>query len=276
MARPHIHTYQEINYVIRRTFPDIPSQVDAEGFILADGVVLYKNVYDPVNGNYELHVRDKKNDRWKSFDSEDNPDFIADAAKCFAEFYNAKQQDKANHQAKEHTDYMADFSKSYNDIRNLQTSLISLVESVPGITTSAPVTTVKFLRIDTELTVRRVTAKRDAPEITVFESFFPEGDTKYMCGIRIGNDKDASTPKRIYRSSREALPDLIRKYTEEPKSEPFSEQEINRLKYLISDISSILAKHGANLEAVTGGLKLRTGEPGQDTVALTLIDKEAE
>jgi hypothetical protein len=92
MANPHIHTYREINYVIRRTFPDIPSQVDPEGFTLADGVSLTKNVYDPANGKYELHVRDTKNNKWKSFDSEDNPNFVEDAARCFGEFYNAKQQ----------------------------------------------------------------------------------------------------------------------------------------------------------------------------------------
>jgi hypothetical protein len=268
MARPHIHTYQEINYVIRRTFPDIPSQVDAEGFILANGVVLYKNVYDPVNGNYELHVRDKKNDRWKSFDSEDNPDFIADAAKCFAEFYNAKQK------TVKPTDYMADFRKAYNEIRNLQTSLISLVESVPGVSTSAPVTTVKFLRIDNELTVRRVTAKRDTPEIKVFESFFPEGDTKYMCGIRI-LDKYGS-PRNIYRSHRDALPFLIKNFTEETTPAPIPEQDINRLKYLMSDISSILAKHGASLDAVPGGLRLRTGISRPESVNLTIVETEVE
>lgn len=116
MANPHINTYKEINYIIRRTFPDIPSQVDPEGFILADGVSLTKNVYDPANGKYELHVRDRDNEKWKSFDSEDNPDFIEDAAGCFVEFYKAKQQGKAKHQAKP-TDCMADFRKSYEDIR---------------------------------------------------------------------------------------------------------------------------------------------------------------
>lgn len=168
-------------------------------------------------------------------------------------------------------DYRNIFSKSYDEIRKLQTSLVSLVESVPGTTvTVLPVTTVKFAKIETELTIRR-----NGKEIQVFESFFPVGDTKYMCGICMEQDTDAPTyfaPEQ----RRELIPDLIRKYTEEPKSEPFSEQEINRLKYLISDISSILAKHGANLEAVTGGLRLRTGEPGQDTVTFTLVDREAE
>ena len=268
MSRPHIHTYQEINYTIRRTFPDIPSQVDPEGFILADGISLVKHVYNPEKGHYELYVQDKKNNKWKSFDSEDNPDFIADAAKCFAEFYKAKQK------TVKPTDCMADFGKAYNDIRNLQTSLVKLVESVPGITTSAPVTTVKFLRIDNELTARQVTPKSDAPEIRVFESFFPEGDTKYMCGITIPN-KDG-TPQNIYRSNREALPLLIRNFTEDTAPKPIPEQDVNQLKYLLSSMGSILAKNGASLEATPGGLRLRTGEPGKESLNLTILDREAD
>lgn len=269
MSRPHIHTYQEINYVIRRTFPDIPSQVDPEGFILADGVSLTKNVYDPANGKYELHVRDTKNNKWKSFDSVDNPDFVEDAAKCFAEFYKAKQK------TVKHADCMAAFRKAYDDIRNLQTSLMVLVESVPGVRASTPVTTVRFLRVDTELPIRLVTARRDVPEITVFESFFPEGDTKYMCGVSVGNGKDAGSSQRIYRSSRERLPDLIREYTEEPKAAQIPEQDVNQLKYLMASMGSILAKHGACLEATPGGLRLRTGKiPGKESVNLTLLDKE--
>jgi hypothetical protein len=270
MANPHIRTYQEINYVIRRTFPDIPSQVDPEGFILADGVSLTKNVYNPANGKYELHIRDTKNNKWKSFDSADNPGFIEDAARCFAEFYNARKQ-----QTVKTTDYMADFSKAYNGIRNLQTSLVKLVESVPGISTSAPVTTVKFLRIDNELTARQVTPKRNAPEIQVFESFFPEGDTKYMCGINILN-KDGTPSNNIYRSRREALPALIRKYTGETKPAPVPEQDLNQLKYLIASMGSILAKYGASLEAAPGGLRLRTGEPGKESLNLTILDQEAK
>lgn len=270
MANPHINTYQEINYVIRRTFPDIPSQVDPEGFILADGVSLTKNVYDPANGKYELHVRDTKNNKWKSFDSVDNPDFVEDAAKCFAEFYNAKQK------TVKPTDCMAEFSKAYNDIRNLQTSLVKLVESVPGITTSAPVTTVKFLRIDNELTARQVTPNSDAPEIKVFESFFPEGDTKYMCGITIPG-KDGTPSKNIYRSHRDALPFLIRNFTEVTAPKPIPEQDVNQLKYLMASMGSILAKHGASLEATPGGLRLRTGKiPGKESLNLTILDQEAK
>lgn len=167
-------------------------------------------------------------------------------------------------------DYRNIFSKSYDEIRKSQTSLVSLVESVPGTTvTVLPVTTVKFAKIETELTIRR-----NGKEIQVFESFFPVGDTKYMCGICMEQDTDAPTyfaPEQ----RRELIPDLIRKHTE-TTAEPISEQEINRLKYLMSDISAILSKHGASLDAVPGGLRLRTGEPGQDTVALTLVDKEAE
>lgn len=264
MSRPHIHTYQEINSVIKKV-ADIPSQVDGEGFILADGVVLYKNVYDPVNGNYELHVRDNKNDRWKSFDSEDNPNFIEDAARCFVEFYNAKQQQKA--------DTMANLVKSYAEIRNSQTSLISLVETVPGVTISVlPVTTVKLFRIDTELTINR-----NGNEIKVFESFFPEdsSNSKYMCGIHIRNEQDGTSVKKSLRSRREFLPGLIKKYTD-ANVEPISEQEINRLKYLMSDISSILSKHGASLDAVPGGLKLRTGISRPESVNLTIVETEVE
>ena len=269
MANPHIHKYQEINYVIRRKFPDIPSQVDPEGFIIADGVSLTKNVYDPANGKYELHVRDKENWKWKSFDSEDHPNFVEDAAKCFAEFYKAKQK------TVKPTDCMADFRKAYDGIRNLQTSLVKLVESVPGITTSAPVTTVKFLRIDNELTARQVTPNSDAPEIKVFESFFPEGDTKYMCGITIPG-KDGIPSKNIYRSHRDALPFLIRNFTEVTAPKPIPEQDVNQLKYLMASMGSILAKHGACLEATPGGLRLRTGEPGKESLNLTLLDKEAK
>lgn len=167
-------------------------------------------------------------------------------------------------------DYRNIFSKSYDEIRKLQTSLVSLVESVPGTTvTVLPVTTVKFAKIETELTIRR-----NGKEIQVFESFFPVGDTKYMCGICMEQDTDAPTyfaPEQ----RRELIPDLIRKHTETP-AEPISEPDINQLKYLMSSIRAILSKHGASLDAVPGGLRLRTGEPGQDTVALALVDQEAE
>ncbi|MBR2074558.1 MAG: hypothetical protein IJ977_04705 [Fibrobacter sp.] len=152
MAIPYIPTHQDINDAIKKV-ADIPCQVDDMGFILADGVVLSKNGYDPVNGNYELHVRGKKNDKWKSFDSKDNPNFIEDAARCFVEFYNAKQQLKADR----------------------------------------------------------------------------------------------------------AMP----------------EQEINQLKYMFERIRSILARNNASLDVVPGGLRLRTGEPGPESVNLTLVDQEA-
>lgn len=259
MSRPHIHTYQEINSVIKKV-ADIPSRVDAEGFILADGISLSKNVYDPVNGNYELHVRDKKTDRWKSFDSEDNPNFIEDAARCFVEFYNARHQG----------DSMANLDKSYAEIRNSQTSLVSLVESVPGATvTVLPVTTVKPGRIDTELAINR-----NGQEIKVFESYFLEDTVKYMCGIQIGHEQDGTPVKKSLRSRREFLPGLIMKYTE-AKAEPMPEQDINRLKCLMSGISSILAKHGASLDAVPGGLRLRTGVSGPESINLTIVDREA-
>lgn len=103
---------------------------------------------------------------------------------------------------------MTNLDKSYAEIRKSQISLISLVETVPeAVVTVRPVTMVKLFRIDTELTLRR-----NGLEIQVFESFFPEGDTKYMCGIRIGHEKDAKT-YFTEDQRRELLPDLIRKHT---------------------------------------------------------------
>lgn len=129
MAIPHIPTYKEINYVIRRTFPDIPSQVDPEGFILADGIALTKNVYDPVNGNYELHVRDKKNDKWKSFDTEDNPNCVEDAAKCFAEFYNAKQKKADSHMPEQEINQL---KYMLERIRSILSANNAHLDAVPG------------------------------------------------------------------------------------------------------------------------------------------------
>lgn len=152
MSRPHFHTCQEIDSVIRKV-ADIPTRVD-DGFILADGIVLYKADYDPATGNYELLVRDHKTNRWKSFRSEGNPGFIEDAARCFVEFYNAKQQQKAD--------------------------------------------------------------------------------------------------------------------------SPMPEQEINRLKYMLERIRSILAANDAHLDAVPGGLRLRTGISRPESVNLTIVDQEVE
>lgn len=113
--------------------------------------------------------------------------------------------------------------KSYEEIRKSQISLISLVEAVPGaVVAGTPVTTVKLFRIDTKLTLRR-----NGREIEVFESFFPEGDTKYMCGITIGHEKDA---KSYFAEGqrRELLPGLIRKHTDVsvPNSRTSSEHTI--------------------------------------------------
>lgn len=110
--------------------------------------------------------------------------------------------------------------KSYEEIRKSQISLVSLVETVPGaIVAVLPVTTVKLFRIDTVLTLRR-----NGREIEVFESFFPEGDTKYMCGISIGNKKDART-YFTEGQRRELLPGLIRQHTDVtvPNSKALSE-----------------------------------------------------
>lgn len=104
---------------------------------------------------------------------------------------------------------MANLDNSYKDIRNSQLALYNLVCKVPKVAvTVTPVTTVKSERIDTELTLRR-----NDQEIQVFESFFPEGDIKYMCGIRVERDKDVKT-YFTYEHCRDLLPDLIKKHTD--------------------------------------------------------------
>jgi hypothetical protein len=104
---------------------------------------------------------------------------------------------------------MANLDNSYRDIRNSQLALYNLVCKVPKVAvTVQPVTTVKRERIDTELTLRR-----NDQEIQVFESFFPEGDINYMCGIRIEREKDVKT-YCPFEQRRELLPDLIKKHTD--------------------------------------------------------------
>ena len=95
MANTKIPSYKEINNAIKK-IADIPSRVDDEGYIIADGVSLTKNVYDPKNGDYELHIRDKKNNKWQSFDTEDGADCVERAAKCFVDFYNAKHKSESH------------------------------------------------------------------------------------------------------------------------------------------------------------------------------------
>ena len=95
MAKNAIPSYTDLNKAIKAV-ADIPSKVDDEGFVIADGVSLTKNVYDPKNGNYELHVRDVKNNKWKSFDNYDNANCIEDAAKCFVDFYKARSKSESH------------------------------------------------------------------------------------------------------------------------------------------------------------------------------------
>lgn len=95
MAKNAIPSYADLNKAIKAV-ADIPSKVDDEGYVIADGVSLTKNVYDPKNGNYELHVRDTKNNKWKSFDTEDNANCIEDAAKCFVDFYKARSTSESH------------------------------------------------------------------------------------------------------------------------------------------------------------------------------------
>lgn len=95
MANTKIPSYTEINNAIKK-IADIPSRVDDEGYIIADGVSLTKNVQDPKNGDYELHVRDKKNNKAQVFDTEDGADCVERAAKCFVDFYNAKHKSESH------------------------------------------------------------------------------------------------------------------------------------------------------------------------------------
>lgn len=167
-----------------------------------------------------------------------------------------------------HTASMSALCRAYQEIRNSQTSLVSLVESIPGATVAyRPVTTVKLFRVETELTL-----VRNGKEIQVFERLFPEGDTKYMCGISIGHGRDVKT-HYAPGQNRELLPDLIRKYTE-PEPDTIPQQEVLQLRYLMASIGYILDRHGATLDAVPGGLRLRTGEPGKDSVSMALVDTE--
>ena len=104
---------------------------------------------------------------------------------------------------------MANLDNSYKEIRASQLALYNLVCKVPNVAvTSTPVTTVKSERIDTELTLRR-----NDQEIQVFETFFPEGDLKYVCGIRVDREKDIKT-YYTYEQRRDLLPDLIKKHTD--------------------------------------------------------------
>lgn len=119
MASTKIPSYTEINNAIKK-IADIPSRVDDEGYIIADGVSLTKNVYDPKNGDYELHVRDKKNNKWQSFDTEDGADCVERAAKCFVDFYDAKHKSeshKFNCSMQKKKESLSKKSEGINDVR---------------------------------------------------------------------------------------------------------------------------------------------------------------
>jgi hypothetical protein len=55
-----------------------------------------------------------------------------------------------------------------------------------------------------------------------------------------------------------------------------TEQEINQLKYMLERIRSILAANNAHLEAVPGGLRLRTGISRPESVNLTIVETEVQ
>lgn len=86
MAKP---TLKELQKAVKQV-ADIPCEVDEEGFLLANGVSMVRNAYGRGDNEYELHVRDTKNNKWKSFDAFEDDNCIENAAKCFVDFYNSK------------------------------------------------------------------------------------------------------------------------------------------------------------------------------------------
>lgn len=86
MAKP---TLKELQKAVKQV-ADIPCEVDEEGFLLANGVSMVRSAYGRGDNEYELHVRDTKNNKWKSFDAFEDDNCIENAAKCFVDFYNSK------------------------------------------------------------------------------------------------------------------------------------------------------------------------------------------
>lgn len=71
---------------------DIPCEVDdVARAVLLDGVAMFKNVYGRGDNDYEVIVRDKKNGRFKSSDTD-----LAAAAKCFVKYYKKHSKVTAN------------------------------------------------------------------------------------------------------------------------------------------------------------------------------------
>lgn len=97
MAKRPIPTTADMQAAIKRIDPNIPCEViDPRDLLVASGVSMGLWVYNGVTGGYQLTVRDKANNEWKSFDIGDNANCLEDAAKCFVDFYDAKHKSE-NH-----------------------------------------------------------------------------------------------------------------------------------------------------------------------------------
>lgn len=163
MANTKIPTYKEINAVIKQ-IADIPSRVDDEGFILADGVSLTKNAYDPKNGKYELHVRDVKNNKWKSFDSEDGDDCVERAARCLVDFYNAK------HKSESHNKFNCSMQKKKESLSKKSEGIEDESEEVQAM--------IKELAEETDNDIADAVVEDYAPGNGICVTF---GDEEYYC-----------------------------------------------------------------------------------------------
>ena len=174
MANTKIPSYKEINNAINK-IADIPSRVDEEGYIIADGVSLTKDVYDPKNGDYELHVRDKKNNKAQVFDTEDGADCVERAAKCFVDFYNAKHK-----------------SESHKFNCSMQKKKESLSKKSEGIEDESEEvqTMIKELAEETGNDIADAEVANYAPGNGICVTF---GDEEYYCYADYSNAEEAST-----------------------------------------------------------------------------------
>lgn len=163
MANTKIPSYKEINNAIKKV-ADIPSRVDDEGFIIADGVSLTKNVYDPKNGDYELHVRDTENNKWKSFDTEDGADCVERAAKCFVDFYNAK------HKSESHNKFNCSMQKKKESLSKKSEGIEDESEEVQAM--------IKELAEETDNDIADAVVEDYAPGNGICVTF---GDEEYYC-----------------------------------------------------------------------------------------------
>lgn len=97
MAKRPIPTTADMQAAIKKIDPNISCEViDPRDLLVAGGVSMGLWVYNGVTGGYQLTVRDKANNEWKSFDVGDNANCLEDAAKCFVDFYNAKHKSESH------------------------------------------------------------------------------------------------------------------------------------------------------------------------------------